>query len=142
LRPGLKRLGIGIEELERSGKLELWDWYTATLGQKSKEKLAATSTLKAADLSIMAAKLISADSGAPEYLRLWDNCSVLARFNDERAWVEFLGRWDFTPPFGGVNDRLPDVSGRGFKPEAPKFEASFSTAGRPCQLFFRCYEIS
>jgi len=26
----------------------------------------------------------------PRYLRIWDNSSVLARFNDDRAWVEFL----------------------------------------------------
>jgi KaiC/GvpD/RAD55 family RecA-like ATPase len=93
LRFQLSRLGLNVEELEAGRKLEIWDWYTATLGQKTQERVGASS-LKAADLSIAFAQeeLKPAIAGEiyPEYLRIWDNCSVMARFNDDRAWVEFL----------------------------------------------------
>jgi KaiC/GvpD/RAD55 family RecA-like ATPase len=50
--------------------------------------------LKAADLSISIAqdelKPAMAGEAYPEYLRIWDNSSVLARFNEDKAWVEFL----------------------------------------------------
>lgn len=98
LRSQLTKLGLNVEELETSGRLEIWDWYSGTLGQKSNEKFVGSSTLKAADLSIAIAKemktfLSGVDSGMggdPRYLRIWDNCSVMARFNDDKAWVEFL----------------------------------------------------
>ena len=99
LRSQLTKAGLNVKELETDGKLEIWDWYSATLGQKSPEKFVGASTgLKAADLSIAIAKetksfLSGVDSGMggnPEYLRIWDNCSVMARFNDDKAWVEFL----------------------------------------------------
>jgi len=94
LRSQLRKLGLKVEEFETDGKLEVWDWYSATLGQKSKEKFVGASSLKAADLSIAISKdeLKPAMAGEayPRYLRIWDNSSVLARFNDDRAWVEFL----------------------------------------------------
>ena len=94
LRSQLRKLGLNVEEFEAGGKLEIWDWYTATLGQKSKEKFVGSSTLKAADLSIDIGreelKPAMAGETYPEYLRIWDNCSVMARFNDDKAWVEFL----------------------------------------------------
>jgi len=94
LRSQLRKLGLKVEELETDGKLEVWDWYSATLGQKSSEKFVGASSLKAADLSIAISKdeLKPAMAGEayPRYLRIWDNSSVLARFNDDRAWVEFL----------------------------------------------------
>jgi KaiC/GvpD/RAD55 family RecA-like ATPase len=94
LRSQLRKLGLNVEEFEASGKLEIWDWYTATLGQKTKEKFVGASSLKAADLSIDIGReeLKPAMAGVtyPEYLRIWDNCSVMARFNDDKAWVEFL----------------------------------------------------
>ncbi len=95
LRSQLRKLGLKVEELETDGKLEVWDWYSATLGQKSKEnEKFGTTSLKAADLSIAISKdeLKPAMAGEtyPEYLRIWDNCSVMARFNDDKAWVEFL----------------------------------------------------
>ena len=94
LRSQLGKLGLNVEELEAGGKLEIWDWYAATLGQKSKEKFVGTSSLKAAELSIDIAreelKPAMAGETYPEYLRIWDNCSVMARFNADRAWVEFL----------------------------------------------------
>ena len=95
LRSQLRKLGLKVEELETDGKLEVWDWYSATLGQKSKEKFVGADTgLKAADLSIDISrgelKPAMAGETYPEYLRIWDNCSVMARFNDDKAWVEFL----------------------------------------------------
>ena len=94
LRSQLRKLGLNVEEFEAGGKLEIWDWYSATLRQKSKEKFVGSSTLKAADLSIDIGReeLKPAMSGEtyPGYLRIWDNCSVMARFNDDKAWVEFL----------------------------------------------------
>lgn len=94
LRSQLRKLGLNVGELEANGKLEIWDWYSATLGQKSNEKLLGASSLKAADLSIAISKdeLKPAMAGEayPEYLRIWDNSSVLARFNEDKAWVEFL----------------------------------------------------
>ena len=94
LRSQLRKLGLKVEEFETDGKLEVWDWYSATLGQKSSEKFVGASSLKAADLSIAISKdeLKPAMAGEayPRYLRIWDNSSVLARFNDDRSWVEFL----------------------------------------------------
>ena len=94
LRAQLRKLGLNVEQLETNGKLEIWDWYTATLDQKSNEKFVGTTTgLKAADLSIAVAKemktfLSGADSGMggdPQFLRIWDNSSILARFNDDKT---------------------------------------------------------
>ena len=94
LRSQLEKLGLNVKELESGGKLEIWDWYSATLGQKTKEALVGASTLKAAELSIAIAqdelKPAMAGETYAEYLRIWDNCSVMARFNDDRAWVEFI----------------------------------------------------
>jgi KaiC/GvpD/RAD55 family RecA-like ATPase len=94
LRSQLEKLGLNVKELETGGKLEIWDWYSATLGQKPKDARVGASSLKAADLSISIAqdelKPAMAGEAYPEYLRIWDNSSVLARFNDDKAWVEFL----------------------------------------------------
>lgn len=93
LRSQLKRLGLNVQEFEATGKLEIWDWYTCQLGQKSKDKLEQPS-LKVADLSIifsLGLKDFVSEGTIPQYLRILDNCSVLARFNDnEKNWVEFL----------------------------------------------------
>jgi len=94
IRSQLEKLGLNVKELEADGKLEIWDWYSATLGQKPKDALVGASSLKAADLSISIAqdelKPAMAGEAYPEYLRIWDNSSVLARFNEDKAWVEFL----------------------------------------------------
>jgi len=94
IRSQLEKLGLNVKELEAGGKLEIWDWYSATLGQKPKDALVGASSLKAADLSISIAqdelKPAMAGEAYPEYLRIWDNSSVLARFNEDKAWVEFL----------------------------------------------------
>ncbi len=89
VRAQLARLGLGTEELERDDKLRIIDWYTATLGQKSPEKYAYDS-LKVADLSIRFSKEQMRGPPLPDRLRINDNGSVTARFNDEKAWVEFM----------------------------------------------------
>ena len=93
MRSQLKRLGLGVQDFETNGKLEIWDWYTATLGQKSQEKFQQPS-LKVADLSLRFSqgfKEFASEGPIPDYLRIFDNCSVLDRFNDnEKSWVEFL----------------------------------------------------
>ncbi|MGA8857371.1 MAG: ATPase domain-containing protein [Candidatus Bathyarchaeia archaeon] len=87
VRTQLKRLDVDAEELEGNGRLVINDWYTGTLGRKSKEKQAWDS-LKVADISIDMAKTRMGGPPLPNYLRIADNFSTLARFNDEKVWVE------------------------------------------------------
>ncbi len=86
LRSQLERLGVNVQELERDEKLELYDWYTLTLGLKSKERYAPPS-LKAADLSIeivtpkTSPEEMKAEGFGPDLLIIWDAASCLDRFN-------------------------------------------------------------
>lgn len=93
IRFGLNRLGSNAEQFEKDGKVRIWDYYTSTLGQKSKERLARDS-LKVADLSIVFSRdgIIQHLDGSPDpdCLEIRDNASTLARFNDERVFVEFI----------------------------------------------------
>jgi KaiC/GvpD/RAD55 family RecA-like ATPase len=101
IRSQLKRYGLKPEELESNGRLIIWDWYTATLGRKSKEKFSVDS-LKAADLSVWYSKYLMGEPGptaigwgalGPEVLRIGDDTSCLGRFNEEKSWVELtIGR--------------------------------------------------
>jgi len=120
LRSQLVKLGLNVVELEASGKLEIWDWYTATLGQKSKEKLVGSNTLKAADMSIAIAeqelKPAIAGETYPEYLRIWDNCSVMARFNADKAWVEFVVTRVFPSAFHSKSTMIIGLT-RGIHPD-------------------------
>ncbi len=84
----LKRLGLDVEDLQRNEKLQIWDWYTCELGQKSKDKFAVES-LKIADLSIMLSRDLMRRS-IPGLLQISDNTSAVARFNDEKPWVEYV----------------------------------------------------
>ncbi len=88
VRGQLMRLGLNVEELESSDRLRIYDYYTVTLGQKSKEKHAVDS-LKVADLSIRFAKTQVVGPLAPNRLRIADTVSTGTRFNDEKAWFEF-----------------------------------------------------
>jgi KaiC/GvpD/RAD55 family RecA-like ATPase len=88
VRLRLGRLGLDCGQLERMGTLRLFDWYTTTLGQKSNEPFYQDS-LKVADMSIQFAKQQVPGPPIPEFLGIMDNASVQARFNDERAWIEF-----------------------------------------------------
>jgi len=107
IRTGLKRLGLNVELLEKEDKLRIIDWYTATLGQKSKEKEAIDS-LKVAELSIDYAKIVVRGEGEyarprPGFLVIEENFSVLDRFNEEKSWVEFyLTRRLPTTPLQGT----------------------------------------
>ena len=87
IRFQLRRLGLPVEDMEQKDKLWITDFYTLSLGQKSKEKFAPES-LKVSDLSIWIAREAMVDSPAPEFLVIADNSSTLDRFNDERNWVE------------------------------------------------------
>ena len=120
LRSQLTKLGLNVDELETSGRLEVWDWYTATLGQKSKEIFVGSSTLKAAEMSIAIAedelKPAIAGETYPEYLRIWDNCSVMARFNNDKAWVEFVVTRVFPSAFHSKSTLIIGLT-RGIHPD-------------------------
>ena len=66
--------------------LEIWDWYTTTLGRVSKEKRGADS-LKVADLSIHVSQVRMRGPPAPDTLAIGEDISVLDRFNDEKSWL-------------------------------------------------------
>jgi len=89
IRLKLNRLGVNCEQLESEDNLNITDLYTTTLGQKSKERFAVPS-LKVADLSILFSTDIMRRPLEPDALVLVDNGSTLARFNDEKSWVEFI----------------------------------------------------
>jgi KaiC/GvpD/RAD55 family RecA-like ATPase len=92
MRQQLRRLGISnVEELENSGQLEIWDCYTCQLGRKSTEKLALES-LRVADLSIWWSKMQALPGRPPDstMLRVFDDLTILGRFNDEKSWVEIV----------------------------------------------------
>ncbi len=93
VRMQLTRLGLNVDELERNDRLRVYDWYTPTLGRKSKEKYGIDS-LKVADQSISFRltedDLTTSESEWFESIRIADNFSTLARFNDEKSWVEFM----------------------------------------------------
>ncbi len=88
VRSQLVRLGVDVQQLESSERLQIVDWYTVTLGQKSKEKISPPS-LKVNDITIWFAKDSMQGPPDPNEIVIADNQSVLARFNDERIWIEF-----------------------------------------------------
>jgi len=75
--------------MEEEGKLRVMGWCACHLGQKSKEKFAVPS-LKVADLSIWILKEWMPNTPIPGFLEISDNTSAVARFNDEKAWVEYV----------------------------------------------------
>ena len=89
VRRRLGKLGLDVAELEGADQLRMFDWYTASLGQRSKEKYRMDS-LKVPDLSIRFSSEIMHEPPQPDWMRMADNVSMLARFNDERSWVEFM----------------------------------------------------
>lgn len=90
IRAQIRRLGLNPEELEKGErpKMLIWDYYTATLGQKSKESHAVDS-VKISEQSIEVAKSSMIGQPTPERLRIWDDASSYSRFNDEKIWIEF-----------------------------------------------------
>jgi KaiC/GvpD/RAD55 family RecA-like ATPase len=89
IRLKLQRLGLQVDALEKQEKLRIYDWYTSQLGQKSKEKFAVPS-MKVADLSIWILKDWMPSTPKSEVLEISDNTSAVARFNDEKVWVEYV----------------------------------------------------
>lgn len=94
VRMQLSRAGLNVVDLESEDRLRVYDWYTPTLGRKSKERYGIDS-LKVADQSIVFRftedELNNPEELEwPESLRIVDNFSTLARFNDEKSWIEFM----------------------------------------------------
>jgi KaiC/GvpD/RAD55 family RecA-like ATPase len=89
VRKGLKRLGLNVEELERNDKLRLFDAYSLTLGLKSNEKYVFPS-LKASEMSIYFSQRQFQIAPELERIRLADDWSTFERFNEPKAWVEFV----------------------------------------------------
>lgn len=88
LRAQLRLLGLDTDLLENEDKLKIIDSYTVQLGQKSTEKYSYDS-MKVADLSIQYARDFMRLAPKPDVLVVSDNFSNLARFNEEKAWVEY-----------------------------------------------------
>jgi len=86
VRSQFKRLGVDTNRLEKDETLQIIDYYTATLGQKSKDP-GSESSLKVADISISISKWMQ-QPPAPGRLIISDDESTFGRFNDEKAWIE------------------------------------------------------
>jgi len=86
VRSQFKRLGVDTRKLEKDESLRIIDYYTATLGQKSKDT-DSESSLKVADISISISKWMQ-QPPAPGQLIISDDESTFGRFNDEKAWIE------------------------------------------------------
>jgi len=89
IRRKLGRLGINSLEFEKDDKLRIVDWYTASLGQRSKERHKMDS-LKVADLSIRFSSEVMHEPSQLDWMRIADNISMLTRFNDEKHSTEFI----------------------------------------------------
>jgi len=101
VRMQLKRLGLGnVEQLEAPHEkptLALNDWYAASLGPKVPDDEFTMASLKVSELSIdwSSGEKIQEERGSlgpsnPPTLRIIDNVSCLARFNEGKTWVEFV----------------------------------------------------
>ena len=89
IRVRLRRLGLDVDSLERHDKLRLFDCYSITLGQKPNEKWSLDS-LKVGDVSIQISKWMKDPAFDKPGMGINDDLSTMARFNDEKNWVEFL----------------------------------------------------
>ena len=93
IRMQLSRLGIDAESLEKNDGLQIYDWYSSTLAQKSKERFKEDS-LKVSDLSVAFLKeskeLTEPIRESSTGMMIVDDASTLDRFNEEKAWVEFV----------------------------------------------------
>lgn len=88
VREDLRALGSDIDALEAQGKFHLYDGYSATLGTKSKEKLAFES-LKVADMSLSLLKMTKDENPIKHDVGFSDNGSIGMRYNDEKAFLDF-----------------------------------------------------
>lgn len=92
VRLRLGRLGVDTQDIENEERLIIRDFYSATLGMKSKEKHA-TDSLKVHEWSpSFAQELKDAELALlwTDTLRIADDYSYLDRFNAERIWVEYI----------------------------------------------------
>jgi KaiC/GvpD/RAD55 family RecA-like ATPase len=87
VRLQLRRFGLDVDALEKSDRLRIYDLYTQTLGQKSRERYVAP--LKVIDASLTFSQQLFHGRSNENLIRIWDNASTMARFNEEKAWVEF-----------------------------------------------------
>ena len=111
VRSQLRRLGLSAEEFERTDRLWITDGYSASIGQKSKERFGVDS-LKVADLSLWMGKEVMHEPPAPEFLVIADNNSVLDRFNSEKNWIElYLTRMVPMARPRQITQLLPFMSG-------------------------------
>lgn len=105
----LSELGLDVPSLEKLGRLEVDDWYTATLtggrlgtaGSQTeiREQIQGglrMRSLKVADLSVQWLKDAKygsqnvADTWPPGSLNIGDSLSVLLRFNEEKPFLEYM----------------------------------------------------
>jgi KaiC/GvpD/RAD55 family RecA-like ATPase len=90
VRSQLRRLGVDTNTPERYETSEefplIIDWYTLTTGLKSKESNS-PSSLKVAEFSIDMIDFMKGPP-APNRLAISDDESTMARFNDEKSWIE------------------------------------------------------
>ena len=91
VRTQLTHLGFTPEDLEKEDKLRIYDFYSATLGRKSDDKHAVHS-LKVHELSPEYATWLKNDELGENVntLRVIENGSTLARYNDEKILAEFI----------------------------------------------------
>ena len=87
IRSSLTKLGLDVEALEKQDIFRIYDAYTTGIGQKSKEKY--TPPLKITDASILFSQQFFRSGISQNMIRIWDNASTHARFNDEKNWIEF-----------------------------------------------------
>ena len=88
VRQDLRALGSDIDSLEAKGRFHLYDGYSATLGIKSKEKLAFES-LRVADMSLYVLKLTKDENPIRNDVGFSDNGTIGLRYNDEKAFLEW-----------------------------------------------------
>jgi len=87
VRRDLRALGSDIDAFETQKRFLLYDGYSATLGVKSKEKLAFES-LKAADISLHFLKMTKDENPVRNDVGFSDNGTVSLRYNDEKTFLD------------------------------------------------------
>lgn len=88
VRQDLRALGSDIDTLEAQGKFRLYDGYSATLGVKSKEKLAFES-LKVADISLYFLKMTKDENPIRNDVGFSDSGTIGLRYNEEKAFLDW-----------------------------------------------------
>lgn len=93
VRRGLERALPNLKELETAKKLFLYDWHTWMAGKKSVELFSVDSLSVATGLKADSRSIQELYSGSPTYdLAIVDNISTMLKYNDERAFMQWLDR--------------------------------------------------